>query len=228
MNPWLLQLINQGLIHGPKISQYAQNVARGGSKLFDKGISSIANTTMGQIPQYLQSLATGSKFVPKQGGAITNVVGPAMTAPYLANPKEGLEQGLYLMPGATEALNQITGGEETGVVTDAIRFGGDLIDVLWEDTQKEKEDKKEDKKETKESKESKESKDIYEAYNKKQKEPSIDDLPLDAEEAKKLAEEIKRKKNLHKGGYVKKQRKRKPYKSSTFAKMKKSKKRKYI
>ena len=38
----------------------------------------------------------------------------------------------------------------------------------------------------------------------------------------------KEKEKLKKGGYVKKQRKRKPYKSSAFVKMKKSKKRKYI
>jgi len=66
----------------------------------------------------------------------------------------------------------------------------------------------------------------------------MDDLPLDAEEAKKKKKKKKKKKdkkdskeavkNLHKGGYVKKQRKRKPYKSSGFVKMKKSKKRKYI
>ena len=40
--------------------------------------------------------------------------------------------------------------------------------------------------------------------------------------------EKEEKKKLKKGGYVKKQRKRKPYKSSAFVKMKKSKKRKYI
>ena len=65
---------------------------------------------------------------------------------------------------------------------------------------------------------------------------NIDDLPLDAEEAKKKKKKKKKDKkdskeavkNLHKGGYVKKQRKRKPYKSSGFVKMKKSKKRKYI
>jgi hypothetical protein len=43
-----------------------------------------------------------------------------------------------------------------------------------------------------------------------------------------MDELIEDEKNLKKGGYVKKQRKRKPYKSSSFAKMKKSKKRKYI
>ena len=43
-----------------------------------------------------------------------------------------------------------------------------------------------------------------------------------------MDELIEDEKNLKKGGYVKKQRKRKPYKSSSFVKMKKSKKKKYI
>jgi hypothetical protein len=47
-------------------------------------------------------------------------------------------------------------------------------------------------------------------------------------EAEYEAEKNKKEKNLKKGGYVKKQRKRKPYKSSSFVKMKKNKKRKYI
>jgi len=86
-----------------------------------------------------------------------------------------------------------------------------------------------------------------------EKEPSIDDLPLDAKEAKDKKEKKKIKRadaikaltklnpkfsdlskerqekqiksymnaqNLKKGGYVKKKRKRKPYKPSSFVKMK--------
>ena len=201
-------------------SPTGQNIVRGGINLFNKGVNKIANTTLGSLPQYAQSLATGNKFAPTNTGLSANVIGPAMTAPYLADPKAGLEYASYLTPYATEALNQITGGDETGVVSDLdkslrpmiIDLMESLLDSDTEDTEKKdkknkkekKEDKKDKKKETKEN-----------------KEPSIDDLPLDAEEAKK-------KKNLKKGGYVKKQRKRKPYKSSSFAKMKKSKKRKYI
>ena len=201
-------------------SPTGQNIIRGGINLFNKGVNKIANTTLGSLPQYAQSLATGTKFAPTNTSVMGNVVGPALTAPYLANPKEGLDYASYFTPYATEALNQITGGDETGIVSDldeSLRpMITDLMESLLDSDTKDTE--KKDKKKKKEKKEDKKDK---KKETKKNKEPSIDDLPLDAEEAKK-------KKNLKKGGYVKKQRKRKPYKSSSFAKMKKSKKRKYI
>ena len=166
-------------------SPTGQNIVRGGINLFNKGVNKIANTTLGSLPQYAQSLATGTKFAPTNTGLSANVIGPVMTAPYLADPKA--DEGLR--PMITDLMESL--------------LDSDTKDTEKKDKKKKKE-KKDKKKETKEN-----------------KEPSIDDLPLDAEEAKK-------KKNLKKGGYVKKQRKRKPYKSSSFAKMKKSKKRKYI
>ena len=199
-------------------SPTGQNVVRGGINLLNKGVNKIANTTLGNVPQYLQHLATGSKFSPK-GGWWGNVAVPSMTAPYLADPKEGLNYATYFTPYATEALNQLTGGKETGIVSDLWEQGGNLIDALWGET--EEETKKEKKKE-----------------KKKNKEPSINDLPLDAKEAKERKEKKEKKKNeedseeasknLKKGGYVKKQRKRKHYKASGFVKMKKSKKKKYV
>ena len=195
-------------------SPTGQNIVRGGINLFNKGVNKIANTTLGSLPQYAQSLATGTKFAPTNTGAMANVIGPAMTAPFLADPKAGLDYASYFTPYATEAINQITGGDETGIVSDldeSLRpMITDLMESLLDSDTKDNEKKDKKKKKEKKKKETKEN-----------KEPSIDDLPLDAEEAKK-------KKNLKKGGYVKKQRKRKPYKSSSFAKMKKSKKRKYI
>jgi hypothetical protein len=205
-------------------SPTGQNVIRGGINLLNKAGNKISSATLGNWPQYLQSLVTGSKFTPK-GGIMRNVVGPSLTAPYLLDPKEGLNQATYFTPGATEAINKITGGDETGIATDVYKFGGSLIDALWGETEEEfeekdkKEDKKEKKKETK----------------KTEKDESIDDDSMPPSnwmdeliEAEYEAEKNKKEKNLKKGGYVKKQRKRKPYKSSSFAKMKKSKKRKYI
>ena len=206
-------------------SPTGQNVIRGGINLFNKGVNKIANTTLGSVPQYVQSLATGTKFAPTNTGVMSNVVGPSLTAPYLLDPKAGLDYATYFTPYATEALNQLTGGDETGIVTDVSKFGSSLIDALWGETEEEfeekekKEDKKEKKKETKKTK----------------KDESIDDDSMPPSnwmdeliEAEYEAEKKKKEKNLKKGGYVKKQRKRKPYKSSSFVKMKKNKKRKYI
>ena len=199
-------------------SPTGQNVVRGGINLFNKGVNKIANTTLGSVPQYLQHLATGSKFTPK-GGVWSNVVGPSITAPYLLDPKEGLDQATYFTPGVTEAVNKITGGDETGVVSDVWKFGGSLIDALWGETEEEFEekDKKEKKKEKKKDKKKE---------TKKNEESSTDDNSMPPSNW--MDELIEDEKNLKKGGYVKKQRKRKPYKSSSFVKMKKSKKKKYI
>ena len=234
MNPTLMYLINQGLIHGPKIPQYAQNVARGGEKVVRGGINTlnkyanpvlnkIFNTKMG-VPIHQQSskapsalgdiakagtLAMGvnryADDLPaliEHGGYFSGADDVGNAAQYITTGKRG-EEGLY------EGLDSIVGSPIKTKLLDLKDRAASLIESI---INSDSEDKKETKKETKKS---------DDGWN-------IDDLPLDAEEAKKLAEEIKRKKNLHKGGYVKKQRKRKPYKSSGFVKMKKSKKRKYI
>jgi hypothetical protein len=200
-------------------SPTGQNVIRSGQNLFNKGVNKIANTTLGSVPQYVQSLATGTKFAPTNTGVMSNVVGPSLTAPYLLDPKAGLDYATYFTPYATEALNQLTGGEETGVVSDVWKFGGSLIDALWGETEEEFEEKdKKDKKKEKKKDKKKETK--------KNEESSTDDNSMPPSNW--MDELIEDEKNLKKGGYVKKQRKRKPYKSSSFAKMKKSKKRKYI
>lgn len=99
-------------------SPTGQNIIRGGINLFNKGVNKIANTTLGSLPQYAQSLATGTKFAPTNTGVMSNVVGPSLTAPYLLDPKAGLDYASYFTPYATEAINQITGGDETGIVSD--------------------------------------------------------------------------------------------------------------
>ena len=210
MNPWLLQLINQGLIHGPKIPQYAQNVARGGEKVVRGGINTLnkyANPVLNKIFNTQMGVPIQQQ-TPSALGGIHKAITPAIASQYFDNPKQAITDAGYFS-GADDASKLITGEGEGGLLEDLglVDKAKSLIkSILNSDS----EDKKEDKKDKKKKKETKEN-----------KEPSIDDLPLDAEEAKK-------KKNLKKGGYVKKQRKRKPYKSSSFAKMKKSKKRKYI
>ena len=216
MNPWLLQLINQGLIHGPKIPQYAQNVARGGEKVVRGGINTLnkyANPVLNKIFNTQMGVPIQQQ-TPSALGGIHKAITPAIASQYFDNPKQAITDAGYFS-GADDASKLITGEGESGFWEDAASLIESIINS-------DSEDKKETKKETKKS---------DDGWN-------IDDLPLDAEEAKKKKKKKKKKKdkkdskeavkNLHKGGYVKKQRKRKPYKSSGFVKMKKSKKRKYI
>ena len=219
MNPWLLQLINQGLIHGPKIPQYAQNVARGGEKVVQGGINTLnryANPVLNKIFNSginvpLRYFDKGVSKATKAPSALS-AAGTAYGVERYADDLPTLIEDAGYFSGADDASKLITGEGESGFLEDIGLFdaAGALIDKITGNNSKDKKEDKEDKKDKKKKKETK-----------KNKEPSIDGLPLDAEEAKK-------KKNLKKGGYVKKQRKRKPYKSSSFAKMKKSKKRKYI
>ena len=149
-------------------SPFGQNVIRQGSNLFNRGISALSQSTMGQIPQYLQSLSTGSKFVPNQAGFFGNVVLPTLGSQYLKEPsliKEEAKEGKELFDFFADIIKDKVEGEE-------------------------KEDKKDKKK------------------KKKKKEDEIPEVPM------------------KKGGMVKSKkpkRKRKKYKSSTFVKMKGSK-----
>jgi len=214
MNPWLLQLINQGLIHGPKIPQYAQNVARGGEKVVQGGINTLnryANPVLNKMFNSKIGVPIQQQTPSILGGKL-NTIMPGLGVYNYADDLPQLITDAGYFSGADDASKFITGEGESGFLEDIGLFdaAGALIDKITGNNSKDKKEDKEDKKDKKKKKETK-----------KNKEPSIDGLPLDAEEAKK-------KKNLKKGGYVKKQRKRKPYKSSSFAKMKKSKKRKYI
>ena len=167
-------------------------------------INRYANPIMNKMFNTQMGVPIQNQVAPSVFGAIT----PTFAASYFDNPSQAITDAGYFS-GADDASKLITGEGESGFLEDLGLFdaAGAVIDKITGNNSK---DKKEDKKDKKKKKETKEN-----------KEPSIDDLPLDAEEARK-------KKNLKKGGYVKKQRKRKPYKSSSFAKMKKSKKRKYI
>jgi hypothetical protein len=185
-------------------SPTGQNVIRSGQNLFSRGLAGLqnyANPLINRAFGTQMGVPIQQQVIPKASSAVA----PAFLSMYADNPSALITDAGYFS-GADDASKLITGEGESGVIEDVYTAGAEIIDAILEDTEKEKKDKK-DKKKKKETKEN--------------KEPSIDDLPLDAEEAKK-------KKNLKKGGHVKKQRKRKPYKSSGFVKMKKTKKRKYI
>tara|TARA_R100000030_G_scaffold89384_1_gene73700 strand:- start:262 stop:936 length:675 start_codon:yes stop_codon:yes gene_type:complete len=195
------------------MSPTGQRVAQGGLNLLQKGANRIGNVSLGSIPQYVQSLATGSRFAPTNTSFMSNVVTPSLTAPYLANPKEGLDFAMYGVPYLQESVSQLTGDKKTGIITDIVKAsqnigkeGKEIYEILFgddetaadveEELEKELEEEKEKKKKEKKEKKKKEKDDD------EKEEPSLDMIPL------------------KKGGYVKKKRKRKPYKPSSFVKMK--------
>jgi len=70
---------------------------------------------MGQIPQYLQSLSTGSKFVPNQAGFFGNVVLPTLGSQYLKEPsliKEEAKEGKELFDFFADIIKDKVEGEE--------------------------------------------------------------------------------------------------------------------
>ena len=190
--------------------RYGPSIVQGGINTLNRYANPVLNKIFNsQIGVPIQ------QQTPSVLGGAAKAITPTFASQYFNDPKQAITDAGYFS-GADDASKLITGEGESGFLEDLGIFDavGALIDKITGNNSKDKkEDKKEDKKDKKDKKKKKETKE--------NKEPSIDDLPLDAEEAKK-------KKNLKKGGYVKKQRKRKPYKSSSFAKMKKSKKRKYI
>ena len=198
------------------MSPTGQRVAQGGLNLLQKGANRIGNVSLGSIPQYVQSLATGSRFAPTNTSFMSNVVTPSLTAPYLVNPKEGLDFAMYGVPYLQESIGQLTGGNQTGIATDIgeaakniVQEGKEIYEILSDDDetaadveeQLEKEIEKE-KKDKKDKNNKKDKKDKKDKDDDEKEEPSLDMIPL------------------KKGGYVKKKRKRKPYKPSSFVKMK--------
>jgi len=192
------------------IGAFAKGAQRYGPQIVQGGINTL--NRLGQSP-FVSNLANRFNFgFAPQGGKIGNTFSQ-LSFPggmQTANPANiyGLEN---ISDIADEIKNQEFLREVDEDLTDGKVF--DKVDKL-----------------------TKEIKEIFneEEETKKNKEPSIDDLPLDAQEIKDKKKKEKDKKtkkiaeNLKKGGYVKKQRKRKSYKSSGFVRMKKSKKRKYI
>jgi len=179
--------------------RYGPQIAQGGINLLNKA---------GQSP-WLTNLANRFThgFAP-QSGKISNTFSQLSFPGGMMSSNPMNIYGLDNIKSGIEFPQEVA--EDLGI--DDKDFWREQFDKLL--SKDEKEDKKEKKKEDKKEKKK-------ETKKEKNEEPSIDDLPLDAEEAK-------NKKNLKKGGYVKKQRKRKHYKTSGFVKMKKSKKRKYI
>ena len=192
-----MQLINQGLIHGPKIPQYAQNVVRGGQK--------VASGIATKLPQYAQSLQnyvfnTGinkpqgniMKYV--NPGRILSAAPPTFATQYLTDP-ELMKQEAVDVLDISESISEGLGNKINSL------FDKDIVET------KKVKKKKKKKKERLESKKK-------QRYMKEKEEPSLDLVPM------KKGGHVKKKKK----GYTKKQRKRKHYMASGFVKMKKKKK----
>jgi len=121
-------------------SPTGQRVAQGGLNLLQKGANRIGNLSLGSLPQYVQSLATGTRFAPTNTGFMSNVVTPAMTAPLLSDPKAAAEFGMYGVPYLQESVSQLTGGNETGIATDIgdaakniVKEGKEIYDIFTDD-----------------------------------------------------------------------------------------------
>ena len=192
------------------MSPTGQRVAQGGLNLLQKGANRIGNISLGSLPQYAQSLATGTRFAPTNTSFMSNVITPSMTAPYLANPKEGLDFAMYGVPYLQESVSQLTGDKKTGIITDIVKAsqnigkeGKEIYEILFGDDETAADVEEELEKELEEEeKKKKKKKKKKEKDDDEKEEPSLDMIPL------------------KKGGYVKKKRKRKPYKPSSFVKMK--------
>tara|TARA_R100001082_G_C4343666_1_gene151301 strand:- start:317 stop:955 length:639 start_codon:yes stop_codon:yes gene_type:complete len=187
-------------------SPTGQNVIRSGQKYLDKGLSTIQNYASPLINR-----AFGTQLnVPIQQQVVpsaSQAIPPALLSMYADNPSALITDAGYFS-GADDASKLITGEGEWGVGGDLVNASKEIIDAILEDTE---EETKKDKKETKKDKKKEKTKDKEEpSLDKDKEEPSLD-----------LVE-------MKKGGYVKKQRKRKHYRASGFVKMKKKKKRKYV
>ena len=205
-----MNLINQGLIHGPKIPQYAQNVGRAIQK--------------SKIPQWAQALqnrlfSTNVKQ-PKWHSAInptftTTTAGTAATEGIGAAGKELYDYATLPIEIPKEIKKIYIDETETGQkITESL---GNKINSLFDKDIVETKKVKKKKKKKKQRLESKKK----QRYMKEKEEPSIPEH--DAEgglvEMKKGGHAKKKKKK-----YAKKQRKRKHYMASGFVKMKKKKK----
>ena len=215
MNPYLLSLINQGLIHGPRIPQYAQSIARGGQKFASK------------IPNWAQALqnrlfSTNVKQ-PKWHSAInptftTTTAGTAATEGIGAAGKELYDYATLPIEIPKEIKKIYIDETETGQkITESL---GNKINSLFDkDIVKTKKVKK--KKKTK-----KERLESRKKQRKLKEEPSTEGWHIPENDAEgglvgmKKGGDAKKKKKK----YAKKQRKRKHYMASGFVKMKKKKK----
>ena len=199
MNPYLLSLINQGLIHGPRIPQYAQNVVRGGQKVASKipswaqALQNRLFSTQAGVPQHLQ-----------KSKGILSAIPPTFTMGYASDPsaiKEDLNPLEWM--DISKSIADVTG------ITKASESLGNKINSLFDkDIVKTKKVKKKKKKKKERLESRKKQRKL-----KEKEEPSIPEH--DAEGG--LVE-------MKKGGYTKKRRKRKHYRASGFVKMKKKKK----
>ena len=215
--------------------RYAPQIAQGGINLLNKA---------GQSP-WLTNLANRFThgFAPQSGKLSNTFSQAAFPGGMIPNNPMNI-YGLDSLKSGIEFPQEVA--EDLGI--DDKEFWKEQFDKLL--SKDKKEDKKEEKKETKKNEESSKDDDsmppsnwmdeMYEdekkSKEKKSRKDAIKALTKINPEFSNLSKERQERQiksymdaqNLKKGGYVKKQRKRKHYKTSGFVKMKKSKKRKYI
>ena len=182
-------------------SPTGQRAVQGGMNLVNRGLTSLqtyANPIINRAFGTQMGVPIQQQVVPGASKAMT----PAFLSMYANNPA-GLIQDAGYFTGAQDAGNlaaSLTGGEggESGIIEDLMSIKDAFADdetAADVEEELEKEIEKEKKKKKKKKKKTKKKKDDDE-------EPSLDMIPL------------------KKGGYVKKKKKRKPYKPSSFVKMK--------
>ena len=180
-------------------SPTGQRTVQGGMNLINRGLTGLqtyANPIINRAFGTQMGVPIQQQVVPGASKAMT----PAFLSMYANNPA-GLIQDAGYFTGAQDAGNLVasmTGGEggESGFIEDLMSLKDALADEetaadVEEELEKELEEEEKKKKKKKKKKDDDE-----------KEEPSLDMIPL------------------KKGGYVKKKRKRKPYKPSSFVKMK--------
>ena len=180
-------------------SPTGQRTVQGGMNLINRGLTGLqtyANPIINRAFGTQMGVPIQQQVVPGASKAMT----PAFLSMYADNPA-GLIQDAGYFTGAQDAGNLVasmTGGEggESGFIEDLMSLKDALADEetaadVEEELEKELEEEEKKKKKKKKKKDDDE-----------KEEPSLDMIPL------------------KKGGYVKKKRKRKPYKPSSFVKMK--------
>ena len=233
MNPFLMGLINQGLIHGPKIPQYAQNVGRAIQKSkipsWAQALQNRLFSTRAGVPISTYNKAAQQAITTKPG--ITSALNPAFTTTLAGTAAtEGVgAAGKELYDYATLPIE--IPKELKKIYIDETKWGqevseslGNKINSLFEWTGKDIIKTKKVKKKKKKKKERLESR---KKQRKLKEEPTTEEgwhIPETSAEGgliemKKGGHAKKKKK-----GYAKKQRKRKHYMASGFVKMKKKKK----
>ena len=186
-------------------SPTGQRTVQGGINLVNRGLTGLqtyANPIINRAFGTQIGVPIQQQVVPKASAAAA----PAFLSMYADNPA-GLITDAGYFTGAQDAGNlvsSLTGGEkgESGIIEDLMSIKDAFADDKTAADVEEELEKEIEKEEKKKKKKKKKDDDEKKKDDDKEQEPSLDMIPL------------------KKGGYVKKKRKRKPYKPSSFVKMK--------